>query len=37
MVLAAIRENRLFVHTDRSSIEPIKARSEAMLAAMAPR
>lgn len=31
MVLAAIRENRLFVHTDRVSAEPIKARTKALL------
>ncbi len=36
MVTAAIRENRLYVHTDRTSIGPITARSEALLAAMAP-
>lgn len=34
MVLAAILENRLYVHTDRSSIAPIEARSNALLQAM---
>lgn len=36
MVTAAIRENRLYVHTDRSAIEPIKARTKALLEAMPP-
>ena len=36
MVLTAIRENRLYVHTDRSSAAPIAARTEALLAAMPP-
>jgi hypothetical protein len=36
MVLAAIRENRLYVHTDRSSVEPIEARTQALLDAMPP-
>lgn len=36
MVLAAIRENRLYVHTDRSSISKIKERSKAQLDAMPP-
>ncbi|GGC88099.1 SDR family oxidoreductase [Chelatococcus reniformis] len=36
MVLAAIRENRLYVHTDRSSMDPIAARTAALLAAMPP-
>ena len=34
MVLAAIRENRLYVHTDRSSISKIEERSQALLDAM---
>jgi NAD(P)-dependent dehydrogenase (short-subunit alcohol dehydrogenase family) len=34
MVLAAIGQNRLYVHTDRTSIDPIKARSKAMLDAL---
>jgi NAD(P)-dependent dehydrogenase (short-subunit alcohol dehydrogenase family) len=36
MVLAAIRENRLYVHTDRTSAGPIAARSKALLDAMPP-
>jgi len=36
MVLTAIRENRLYVHTDRTSADPIAARSAALLAAMPP-
>lgn len=36
MVRDAIRENRLFVHTDRSGIEMIKKRSKALLDAMPP-
>lgn len=36
MVLAAIRENRPYVHTDRSSADRITARTEALLAAMPP-
>lgn len=34
MVLAAIRENRLYVHTDRVSAEPIKMRTKALLEAL---
>ena len=34
MVRDAIRGNRLYVHTDRSMIEPIKMRSKALLDAM---
>ena len=34
MVLAAVRENRLYVHTDRSAEEPLKARTKALLDAM---
>jgi NAD(P)-dependent dehydrogenase (short-subunit alcohol dehydrogenase family) len=34
MVLAAIRENRLYVHTDRTSMDPIVARTQALLAAL---
>ncbi len=34
MVLAAIRENRLYVHTDRSSADLIAERTRALLAAM---
>ena len=34
MVCDAIRGNRLYVHTDRSMIEPIKMRSKALLDAM---
>ncbi|MBL4802249.1 MAG: SDR family NAD(P)-dependent oxidoreductase [Emcibacter sp.] len=34
MVLAAIRENSLYIHTDRSSEKPIIARSKALLDAM---
>jgi NAD(P)-dependent dehydrogenase (short-subunit alcohol dehydrogenase family) len=36
MVLAAIRENRLYVHTDRSSITKIEERNKALLEAMPP-
>ena len=36
MVRDAIRGNCLYVHTDRSGIDMIKARSEALLAAMPP-
>lgn len=36
MVLTAIRENRLYVHTDRSSVDPMAARTEALLEAMPP-
>src|SRR5581483_8564162 len=36
MVLAAIRENRLYVHTDRSSISNIQERSKAQIDAMPP-
>lgn len=34
MVLSAIRENRLYIHTDNSSAEGIAARSKALLDAM---
>lgn len=34
MVLAAIRENRLYVHTDRTSIDKIIERSKALIDAM---
>ncbi len=34
MVLAAVRENRLFIHTDRIAEEMIKARTKALLDAM---
>lgn len=36
MVLDAIRENRLYVHTDRTSANAIAARSKALLDAMPP-
>jgi hypothetical protein len=36
MVLAAVRENRLWVHTDGSSADPIAARTKALLEAMPP-
>lgn len=36
MVLAGIRENRLYVHTDRGAAERIAIRSAALLAAMPP-
>jgi NAD(P)-dependent dehydrogenase (short-subunit alcohol dehydrogenase family) len=36
MVLAAIRENHLYVHTDRTSADRIVARTKALLAAMPP-
>lgn len=36
MVHAAIRENTLYVHTDRTSINPIAARSKAQLDALPP-
>jgi NAD(P)-dependent dehydrogenase (short-subunit alcohol dehydrogenase family) len=36
MVLGAIRENRLYVHTDRTSADRIAARSKALLDAMPP-
>lgn len=36
MVLAAILENRLYVHTDRIAAEALAARTEALLAAMPP-
>ncbi|HEY0682161.1 MAG TPA: SDR family NAD(P)-dependent oxidoreductase [Steroidobacter sp.] len=34
MVLRAVRENRLYIHTDRFMEEPIKARTQALLAAL---
>ncbi len=34
MVLRAMQENRLYIHTDRMMLEAIKARSEALLDAM---
>jgi len=36
MVLAAMRDNRLYVHTDRVCAELIPARTQALLAAMPP-
>lgn len=36
MVLGAVRENRLYIHTDRIMEGAIKARTEAILAAMPP-
>lgn len=34
MVLKAVRENRLYIHTDRIMEEPIKARTKALLEAL---
>ncbi len=34
MVLAAVRENRLYVHTDRMMYAAIQARTKALLDAM---
>ncbi len=34
MVIVAIRENRLYIHTDQSSVERIKARGKALLDAL---
>lgn len=36
MVLAAILENRLYIHTDRIAADPIAARAKALLDAMPP-
>ena len=36
MVLRAVQENQLYIHTDRMMLDAIKARSEALLDAMPP-
>ncbi len=36
MVLVAVKENRLYVHTDRVMESPIKARTKALLDALPP-